>query len=226
MPGPSASRPSNRYTPSRKNSEAAGSRATATRSRWPARSAASRIASIASSEEPRSGAKPPSSPTAVASPCSCRSACSEWKTSAPIRSASAKLSAPAGTSMNSWRSIEFCAWTRPWTRRRALPPSPAPPPRARRPPRRSGSRASRGPTGPARPRSAQRLLGSIEVAVLLLEPELGEGLAVLRGEPLGTLDPGDETVRDQPQRELRVDVQPACDVDAGEEHVPDLLEHV
>ena len=38
------------------------------RSRWPARSAASRIASIAASLEGRSGAKPPSSPTAGREP--------------------------------------------------------------------------------------------------------------------------------------------------------------
>ena len=44
----------------------------------PARSAASRIASIAASLEARSGAKPPSSPTAVARPRSCRTAFSAW----------------------------------------------------------------------------------------------------------------------------------------------------
>ena len=35
--------------------------------------------------------------------------------SAPIRSASEKLSAPAGTSMNSWKSSEFWAWAPPLT---------------------------------------------------------------------------------------------------------------
>ena len=39
----------------------------------------------ASSLEPRSGAKPPSSPTAVPRPASCRVFFSAWKTSAPIR---------------------------------------------------------------------------------------------------------------------------------------------
>ncbi len=81
----------------------------ATRSAWPARSAASRIAAMASSAVARSGAKPPSSPTAVASPRSCRSAFSEWNVSAPIRSPSANESAPAGTTMNSWKSIVFSA---------------------------------------------------------------------------------------------------------------------
>ena len=85
----------------------------ATSSRWPAFPAASRIDSIASPAEARSGAKPPSSPTAVASPRPCRSAFSAWNVSAPIRSASANVSAPTGTTMNSWRSIEFWAWTPP-----------------------------------------------------------------------------------------------------------------
>ena len=51
-----------------KTSLVAGSSAIATPSRWPARSAASRITSIAASLDSRSGAKPPSSPTPVASP--------------------------------------------------------------------------------------------------------------------------------------------------------------
>ena len=42
-PAPSASRPSKRYRPSSKNSDEAGSSAIATLSRWPARSAASRM---------------------------------------------------------------------------------------------------------------------------------------------------------------------------------------
>ena len=36
-----------------------------------------------------------------------------WNVSAPMRSASAKVEAPAGTTMNSWRSIEFWACTPP-----------------------------------------------------------------------------------------------------------------
>ena len=93
----------------------AGSSAIATFSAWPARSAASRTAAIASSLDGRSGAKPPSSPTPVARPRSCSSSFSRWKVSAPMRSASEKDSAPAGTTMNSWRSSEFCAWAPPLT---------------------------------------------------------------------------------------------------------------
>ncbi len=85
----------------------------AIRSRWPACSAASRIASIAISLDSRSGAKPPSSPTPVESPRSSSSFFSSWYVSAAIRSASAKLSAPAGTTMNSCRSIELSACTPP-----------------------------------------------------------------------------------------------------------------
>ena len=38
---------------------------------------------------------------------------SAWKISAPIRSASEKLGAPAGTTMNSWKSTELSAWAPP-----------------------------------------------------------------------------------------------------------------
>ena len=38
-----------------------------------------------------------------------------WYVSAPILIASEKLSAPAGTSMNSWKSSEFWAWAPPFT---------------------------------------------------------------------------------------------------------------
>ena len=47
-------------------------------------------ASSAASFESRSGAKPPSSPTAVARPRSCSVLLSAWKTSTPVRSASEK----------------------------------------------------------------------------------------------------------------------------------------
>ena len=65
----------------------------------------------ASSFDGRFGAKPPSSPSAVESPRSCRSAFSAWYVSAPQRSASAKLAAPTGASMNSWMStlLSACA---------------------------------------------------------------------------------------------------------------------
>ena len=69
--------------------------------------------SSASRAEARSGAKPPSSPTAVDRPASCRPFFSVWKISAPQRSASAKLGAPTGITMNSWKSIGLSAWTPP-----------------------------------------------------------------------------------------------------------------
>src|SRR3954463_5017579 len=68
----------------------------------------------ASSFEPRSGAKPPSSPTAVASPRPDSVFFSAWKTSAPMRSASAKLGAPTGTTMNSWKSTLLSACAPPF----------------------------------------------------------------------------------------------------------------
>ena len=67
----------------------------------------------AASFDSRSGAKPPSSPTAVARPRSLSVRFSAWKTSVPMRSASEKLGAPAGTTMNSWKSTELSAWAPP-----------------------------------------------------------------------------------------------------------------
>ena len=67
----------------------------------------------ASSLEARSGAKPPSSPTAVASPRSPSVFLSAWKTSAPMRSASRNVGAPTGTTMNSWKSTLLSAWAPP-----------------------------------------------------------------------------------------------------------------
>ena len=58
----------------------------------------------ASSFDGRFGAKPPSSPSAVASPRSFSSALSAWYVSTPQRNASAKLAAPTGASMNSCTS--------------------------------------------------------------------------------------------------------------------------
>ena len=65
----------------------------------------------ASSLEPRSGAKPPSSPPAVPRPASCSVFFSAWKTSAPMRRHSENEAAPAGTTMNSWKStlLSACA---------------------------------------------------------------------------------------------------------------------
>ncbi len=59
-------------------------------------SIASTIRSRAAALLSRLGAKPPSSPTPVPSPCSRRTALSAWKTSTPIRSPSRKLVGPEG----------------------------------------------------------------------------------------------------------------------------------
>ena len=80
----------------------------------PAASMPATSISSASAFEPRSGANPPSSPTAVASPRSCSVRLSAWKTSVPTRSPSEKLSAPAGTTMNSWKSTRLSACAPPF----------------------------------------------------------------------------------------------------------------
>ena len=67
----------------------------------------------AASLDSRSGAKPPSSPTAVESPRLFSVFLSAWKTSAPIRSPRANESAPTGTTMNSWKSTELSACAPP-----------------------------------------------------------------------------------------------------------------
>ena len=67
----------------------------------------------ASSALARLGAKPPSSPTLVLWPAAFSAPFRAWKISAPMRSASAKVSAPAGTIMNSWMSMGLSAWTPP-----------------------------------------------------------------------------------------------------------------
>ena len=69
---------------------------------YPAFSTALRINSIASSSPPvRFGAKPPSSPTLVASPSAFKSAARLWNTSAHHLRASLKLGAPTGITINS-----------------------------------------------------------------------------------------------------------------------------
>ena len=60
-----------------------------------------------------SGAKPPSSPTAVERPFFFSFAFSAWKTSTPARSASEKRSNPTGQTMNSCGSSRLSAWTPP-----------------------------------------------------------------------------------------------------------------
>ena len=76
---------------------------------YPAFFTASNMYWIASSSDARSGAKPPSSPTEVASPLLFNRAASAWNTSAHQRSASLKLGAPTGMIMNSCTSTVFAA---------------------------------------------------------------------------------------------------------------------
>ena len=101
--------------PSLKNSVAAQSSATITSSPglYPAFSIDCMIKSSASVVLAMFGAKPPSSPTEVASPLSCRPFFSVWKISDPQRTASNKVSAPTGTIMNSWKSIGLSACSPP-----------------------------------------------------------------------------------------------------------------
>ncbi len=77
----------------------------------PADSMARQIRSSAAVVPATSGAKPPSSPRPVDSPSFFSTDFSAWYTSAPQRSASAKLGAPIGATMNSWMStpVSACA---------------------------------------------------------------------------------------------------------------------
>ena len=139
--------------------------------------------SSAASLESRSGANPPSSPTAVEARAACSVPLSAWKTSVPIRSASEKLAAPAGTTMNSWKSTLLSACAPPlstfiigtgrtWSRlgaaedsgRAAGPPRPRRP--ARPPARRRGSRWRRAATcsGSRRARSGSRSIAPCSAA--------------------------------------------------------------
>ena len=81
---------------------------------YPAFSTASRITWIASSSLPRSGAKPPSSPTEVASPLDFNRAASAWNTSVHQRRPSLKLGAPAGMTINSCTSTVLAACAPPF----------------------------------------------------------------------------------------------------------------
>src|SRR6185437_10142376 len=67
------------------------------------------------------------------------------------------------------------------------------------------------------------LLGLIEVAVLTVERQGTPVVAVRACELLGDLDAVPEALRGAPQLELRVDVEPARDVDGREQHVAELL---
>src|SRR2546428_97117 len=101
----------NVYVPSAYSSDAATSSAMAMSfpASKPAASIAAMIASSAASSFGRSGAKPPSSPTAVESPRLANTFFSAWNTSTPMRRPSGKVSAPIGTTMNSWESTVFAA---------------------------------------------------------------------------------------------------------------------
>ena len=81
---------------------------------YPAASIPPRSASSAASLDSRSGANPPSSPTAVPSPRSFKLPLRAWKTSVPTRSASEKLPAPTGATMNSWKSTRLSACAPPF----------------------------------------------------------------------------------------------------------------
>ena len=70
---------------------------------------------MASSLVARSGANPPSSPTAVDRCWSWSTFLSVWYVCAPQRNASENDGAPTGMIMNSCRSIELSAWTPPLT---------------------------------------------------------------------------------------------------------------
>ena len=83
---------------------------------YPAFFTASRIVSIASSSDFSAGAKPPSSPTDVASPRSFRMDASAWKTSAHHLKHSLKEGAPTGMIINSCTSSpDDSAWHPPLT---------------------------------------------------------------------------------------------------------------
>ena len=69
---------------------------------------------MASSLLPRSGANPPSSPTAVLSFFFLSTSLSPWYTSAQMRRASSKLPAPTGMTMNSCRSTLLSACLPPF----------------------------------------------------------------------------------------------------------------
>ena len=89
--------------------------ATSSPGRWPAASIPAISISSAASFESRSGAKPPSSPTAVDSPRSWSVRLSAWKTSTPMRRPSEYVGAPTGTTMNSWKSTLLSACAPPFS---------------------------------------------------------------------------------------------------------------
>ncbi len=105
------------YLPLSWNSLEATSRPSSTSSPawYPALPMASRMVSSASSLLRRSGAKPPSSPTAVDRPRPRSTDLSAWKISVPARRLSEKLEKPTGSTMNSCRSTLLSACAPPLT---------------------------------------------------------------------------------------------------------------
>ena len=75
---------------------------------------------------------------------------------------------------------------------------------------------------PGRYGSSSRLLGEIEIAVLLVERELAPILAARGGEPLGSCHAIAKALCRAAQLELGIDVDPPRDVDGSEEHVAEL----
>src|SRR5436190_2111449 len=163
----------------------------------------------AASLESRSGAKPPSSPTAVARPWSWSVRLRAWKTSAPMRRHSENERAPAGTTMNSWTSTLLSAWAPPLSTliigtgsTRAASPPRAPrrgrrrPSAATAPPRPSGCRANRGPGARGRSRS-----GSF-VSDPLSEPvgRGAEGELGIDPQHPGAVDEREELIADSSER--------------------------
>ena len=105
------------YFPFSKKELDAGSRAinTSFPALYPALSIAASITSTASSFDFKSGANPPSSPTAVESFFDLRILFKLWNISLPILSASLKLPAPIGIIINSCRSTLLSACSPPFS---------------------------------------------------------------------------------------------------------------
>src|SRR5437764_921589 len=115
--------------------------------------------------------------------------------------------------MNSCRSIELSACMPPlitFSIGTGSVAAPAPP--------RCRKSLTPGGRGPRRSRSSP-LLGAVEVGVLPLERQLAPILPHLGCELLGDFDPAPEPLCRPPQLELGIHVEPARDVDGGEEHV-------
>src|SRR5439155_19932782 len=118
------------------------------------------------------------------------------------------------------RRLRSARWMLRRGRRRVrMRPSPA-----RRRPRQSDFRASRGSAARGRGRwGSFGVLRAVEVPVLLVERERGELPPLFAREPLGRLDSSDEALRRLAQGKLGIGAEPPRDVDTRKEHVADLL---